>query len=145
MNADEISRAIDDTFAAYSAGDLDGFLASFADDLYYEDTASDEPMRSLAAFRSYSEMWFGASSDGHLSPVHKIISGQEAAAEMHFEGTHDRGPLFNVGPTGKRFAFNFSIHLRFEDGKVKQLRAFYSPLMVMQQLGLASDLPSGPR
>ncbi len=39
MEASEVSRLIDQTFAAYSAGHLDGFVAGMAEDMHYEDNS----------------------------------------------------------------------------------------------------------
>lgn len=144
MNADEMSAAIDRMFAAYSAGDLDGFVAGVAEDMHYEDTGGGPPLTGRAAFRDYASGWFKACSDGVLEPVRKIISGNEAAVEMRFSATHDRGPLYGVAPTGQRFAFAFAITLRFADGEVSELKAWYSPLVPMQAVGLVGDLPGRP-
>ena len=144
MNAEEMSAAIDRMFAAYSAGDLDGFVAGVAEDMHYEDTGGGPPLTGRVAFRDYASGWFNACSDGVLQPVRKIISGNEAALEMRFTATHDRGPLYGVAPTGKRFEFNFAITLRFSGGEVSELKAWYSPLVPMQTVGLVGDLPGRP-
>ena len=145
MDADDIARAIDRTFAAYSAGDLDGFLANFAADLAYDDNARTEPLHGREAFRTYVEGWLEASSDGTITPVRKIISGDQAAAVLRFECTHDLAPLYGVAATGARITFDFTILVRVADGQINCLDAFYNPFSVMQPLGLLGDLPTGPR
>ena len=145
MNADEMSAAIDRMFAAYSAGDLDGFVAGCARTCTTRTPAAGHPLTGRAAFRDYASGWFDACSDGVLQPVRKIISGDEAALEMRFTATHDRGLLYGVAPTGKRFELAFAITLRFRAGEVSELKAWYSPLGPLQAVGLVGDLPGAPR
>ena len=144
MDRRETSAAIDRMFAAYTAGDLDGFVAGVAEDLRYQDTGGGPPLRGRAAFRDYASGWFDASSDGALVPLRKIISGDDAAVEMRFTATHDRGPLYGVPPTGRRFELDFAITLRFAKGEVSELKAWYSPLPPMQAAGLVGALPGRP-
>ena len=144
MHAEEMSAAIDRMFAAYSAGDLDGFVAGVAEDMHYEDTGGGPPLTGRAAFRDYASGWFEACSDGVLAPTRKILSDNEAALEMRFTATHDRGPLYGVPPTGKRFEFSFAITLRFAGGEVSELKAWYSPLIPLQAVGLVGELPGRP-
>ena len=144
MNAAEMSAAIDRMFAAYSAGDLDAFVAAVAADMHYEDSGGGAALTGRAAFRDYASGWFDACSDGVLEPLRKIISGNEAALEMRFTATHDRGPLYGVPPTGKRFELDFAITLRFTGGEVSELKAWYSPLVPMRAVGLVGDLPGRP-
>ena len=144
MDAEEMSAAIDRMFAAYSAGDLDGFVAGVAEDMHYQDTGGGPPLTGRAAFRDYAAGWFDACSDGVLKPVRKIISGDEAALEMRFTATHDRGLLYGVVPTGRRVELDFAITLRFAGGEVSELKAWYSPLGPLQAVGLVGELPVRP-
>jgi ketosteroid isomerase-like protein len=144
MTRDEISQAIDSAFAAYSAGDLDGFVADFAPDMVYEDNSRAEPLYGRDAFKAYAAGWFDASSDGSIVPLRKIIEGGEAVAELRFEATHDKAPMYGVEATGTRFAFDFSIIASFADGKLTRLKAFYNPVPVMRALGVVGTLPSSP-
>ena len=145
MTREEISQAIDSAFAAYSAGDLDGFVADFADDMVYEDNSRPEPLHGREAFKAYASGWLEASSDGSIVPVRKIIEGAEVVAELRFEATHDRGPMYGVEPAGTRFAFNFTIVASFAGGRLTRLKAFYNPLTVLQALGVVGEVPTSPR
>jgi ketosteroid isomerase-like protein len=145
MTRDEISQAIDRAFAAYSAGDLDGFVADFAPDMVYADNSRPALLHGRDAFKAYAAGWLDASSDGRIVPVRKVIEDGEAVAELRFEATHDRGPMYGVEQTGTRFAFNFAILASFADGRLTRLKAFYNPLSVMQALGVVGELPTSPR
>lgn len=143
MQANEISRLIDQTFAAYSAGDLDGFVAGMAEDMYYEDN-SGGPLKGRDAFKNYASGWFNACSNGTLTPGRKIISEDEAAVEMHFEGTHDRADMFGVSASDTSLSFHFVVLLRFTGGSLSELKAFYNPATAWQALGILGELPATP-
>jgi ketosteroid isomerase-like protein len=143
MTPQEISDAIDATFLAYSNGDLDGFANCFAEDLHYEDT-SGPPIEGRQAFKDYAQGWFNACSDRRMRPVRKIISGHEAAVELHLTGTHNGAPMYGIEPTGARIDFHFATTMKLEAGAVTELKAWYNPLTTMQAVGLVGDLPNRP-
>ena len=144
MDRDKMGQAIDRMFAAYSSGDLDGFVAGCATDMDYQDTGGGPPLKGRDAFRDYASGWFDACSDGVLKPVRKILGHDEAALEMRFTATHDRGLLYGVRPTGNQFEFDFAITLRFSGEFISELKAWYSPLAPMLAVGLIKDLPTRP-
>ena len=144
MKPTQMSQAIDNMFAAYSRGDLDNFVAACADDMHYEDTGGGPPMQGRDAFKAYASGWFDACSDGVLKPLRKILGDNEAALEMEFSATHDRGLLYGVAPTGKAFRFEFAITLRFKDDMISELKAWYSPIPALQLVGLVDNLPVRP-
>ena len=143
MDSNTISSLIDQTFAAYSAGDLDGFVSGMAKDMHYEDN-SGGPLEGREAFKRYASGWFDACSDGTLRPGRRIITGGEAAVEMQFKGTHDRSEMFGVPASGAVIEFQFVVLLRFADGELCELKAFYNPATTWQALGILTDIPSTP-
>jgi ketosteroid isomerase-like protein len=144
MTPKEVSAAIDGAFLAYSNGDFDGFVNCFAEDLHYADTGGGPPIEGRAAFRDYALGWFNACSDRRIVPLRKIISGNEAAVELHHTGTHDRAPMYGLEPAGAKIDFHFAATLRLEGGQVTELKAWYSPLSTMQAIGLLGELPNRP-
>ena len=143
METSEISSLIDQTFAAYSAGDLDGFVAGMAENMHYEDN-SGGPLDGRDAFKSYAAGWLNACSDSRLLPGRRIITGDEAAVEMQFRGTHDRADMFGVSASGAAINFDFVVLLRFADGALCELKAFYNPATAWQAVGILGELPSTP-
>lgn len=143
METSTISSLIDQTFAAYTAGDLDGFVSGMAEDMHYEDN-SGGPLEGRDVFKRYASGWFNACSDGALIPGRRIITGDEAAVEMQFKGTHNRADMFGVAASGATIDFHFVVLLRFADGALCELKAFYNPATAWQALGILSDVPSTP-
>ena len=143
MEASEVSRLIDQTFAAYSAGDLDGFVSGMAADMFYTDT-SGGPIQGRDAFKSYASGWFNACSEGKLLPGRRIINGNEAAVEIRFEGKHDRADMFGVPASGVEIKFDFAVLIKFSAGALSELKAFYNPATAWQAVGILGELPSSP-
>ena len=144
MTAEQISQMIDGAWAAYSAGDLDGFMAGFAPDMVYSDNASPETLHGRDAFKAYVAGWIQASSDGRITPTRTIVSGNRAAVELHAEFTHDRAPFYGVAPSGARVVFDFAMFVDVADGKIVKVAAYYNPATIMQFLGIMGTLPSRP-
>ena len=144
MTPKEIGDAIDAAFLAYSSGDLEGFVNSFAQDFHYEDTGGGPPIKGRDGFREYASGWFNACSDGRIQPTRKIIAGNEAAVELHLTGTHDGGPMYGKSATGARLDYRFAVTMRFGSGEVTELKAWYSPVSAMQAVGVLGELPTRP-
>lgn len=135
MDADTISKTIDDMYAAYSRGDLEGFVASFADNVILEENSENEPVKGRAAFKDTIKGWINVSSNCCTTPVRKLISGNEAVVEVHYEATHDRGEIFGLAPTGKRIVSDYVAWLSFEGDRIRSVKAFRNPLVLMRQIG----------
>ena len=144
MTAEQISQMIDGAWAAYSAGDLDGFMAGFAPDMVYSDNASPETLHGRDAFKAYVAGWIQASSDGRITPTRTIVDGNRAAVELHAAFTHDRAPFYGVAPSGARVVFDFAMFVVVADGAIVEVAAYYSPATIMQCLGIMGPAPSRP-
>ena len=136
MTPEEMSDAIDAAWAAFSAGDLDGFVAGCAADVVYRDNAGQEPLHGLEAFRAYASGWFEASSDRRAAAFRKTIGEGRVAAEVRLEMTHDGAPLYGAEAAGARIAFDFAMIADFRDGRISGIVAYYNPASVMRDLGL---------
>lgn len=142
MTPERMSEAIDAAWAAFSDGDLDGFVAGCAEDVVYSDNAGQEPLHGRDAFRRYAAGWFEASSDRRATPLRKTIGLSRIATEIHLEMTHDGAPLYGVAAAGARIAFDFAMIADFRDGRIARIVAYYNPASVMQDLGLAGGPPA---
>ena len=114
-----------------------------AENMHYEDN-SGGPLDGRDAFKNYASGWFNACSEGKLLPGRRIITGDEAAVEMRFEGNHDRADMFGVSASGTALSFDFVVLLRFADGALCELKAFYNPATAWQALGILGELPATP-
>ncbi|MDE0418931.1 MAG: nuclear transport factor 2 family protein [bacterium] len=142
MTPEEMSEAIDAAWAAFSAGDLDGFVAGCAEDIVYSDNAGEEPLHGRDAFRRYASGWFEASSDRRATPLRKTIGGSRIVTEIRLEMTHDGAPLYGVAAAGARIAFDFAMIADFREGRIARIVAYYNPASVMRDLGLTSGAPA---
>ena len=127
MKAEEMSRAIDAVWAAFSAGDLDGFVAGCAEDMVYHDNAGGGPLHGRDAFRRYVAGWIEASSDRRAAAFRKTTGDNRVATEVRLEMTHDGAPLLGVAAAGARIAFDFVMIADFRDGRISRIVAYYNP------------------
>jgi predicted ester cyclase len=144
MTPEQMSQAIDATWAAYSAGDVDGFVAGCAADIIYSDNVGEAPIHGRDAFRDYVTGWIVASSDRSAVPFRKTIDGNRVATELRLELTHDRAPMYGVEPSGARVAFEFVMIADFDDDQIVKIVAYYNPAAAFQALGLLGELPTTP-
>lgn len=93
MTPERMSEAINAAWAAFSAGDLDGFVAGCAESIIYSDNAGQEPLHGLDAFRGYASGWFEASSDRRSRPMRKTIDGCRVATEIRLGMTRSHRQL----------------------------------------------------
>ncbi|MBT5435179.1 MAG: ester cyclase [Alphaproteobacteria bacterium] len=144
MTPEQMSQAIDDTWAAYTAGDVDAFVAGCAADVVYCDNGRDTQIHGRDAFRNYVSGWIVASSDRRAMPFRKTIDGDRVATELRLELTHDRAPMYGVEPAGAKLAFEFVMIADFADGEIVKITAYYNAAVGFQALGLLGDLPTTP-
>ena len=137
MSVQTMTKMVDEMFAAFSRGDIDGFTAGLADDVVYEESTERAPIIGREAFKEYASTWMNCCSNRQLKPRHKLSSGNEMVVELHYEGTHDKGELYGLNATGKQIIFDFVLWLEFDGERIRQLKAFYNPLQPMQQIGAA--------
>ena len=145
VTSGEMSAAIDAVWAAYSAGDLDGFVARCAPDMVYRDNVGEEALRGVEAFRAYAGGWIGASSDRRGSVLRKTVGENRVAAEIRIELTHDRAPIFGVEAAGARIAFDFAMVVDFADDRIAKIVAYWNPAGALRGLGVTQTGDTGRR
>lgn len=131
----QMERTIEQMFAAFSRGDLDGFLYALADDFVYEKDGR-EPLHGKAAFREFASEGVLASSDAEVKPLRMVVMGNQAVAEIRYEGTHDKGTFYGLAPTGRNLTFGWAFWATFENGKIVRLKSFSDPDVLKEQLGI---------
>jgi predicted ester cyclase len=140
---ESIQRTVD----ALNSGDADAFAREFSDAAVLIDPVSPEPIVGREGVRRDVEGFFEAFPDLQAKLGRVLVSGQEAAFEIAFRGTHT-GPLEGPGgaipPTGKRIDMGVGIFSRCgDDGHFVESHRYYDQLALLTQLGLlpAPELP----
>ena len=135
MTPDEIRAGLETMFAAYNAGDADGFVAGAAQDIQVSFDGL-PTFDNRDDFRDYAKSYYDWTSDAKVTIQQVLVDGDQAAVELTQVSTHDRGPLYGVEATGKTIQFTWSIGIDFENGKLQRLRVFFNPMVILEQLGV---------
>lgn len=123
-----------------SAGDIDGFGASIADDFVdHEELPGLAPTKEgvLTFFR----MYVAAFPDLRMVPEDVIASGDKVVARVRATGTH-KGAFMGLSATGRRVDVQLIDIIRFgADGRAREHWGVFDQLAMLQQLGA---IPPGP-
>ncbi|MDQ3368849.1 MAG: ester cyclase [Myxococcota bacterium] len=125
--------------AAYSTANWATYRAAFAADVVYEEMATRQRVQGVTAYLDAVQRWKRAFPDLQATLLTAVVSGDEAAVEVAWEGTHMGpfdGPLGAIAPTHQRGRVTSLIVLRVADGKIVELRHYFDLLTVLGQLGV---------
>jgi steroid delta-isomerase-like uncharacterized protein len=131
----EIQRLLEQHYAAWSTGDVEGILACFTDDCLFEDLALETTFEGKAGVRRFAEMTFEAVPDFRWTPTAILIDGPRAATEWRMTGTQT-GDTPRIPRTGKSFSVPGSSLLEIRAGKIHRNRDYWSLATYLTQLGV---------
>lgn len=124
-------------YAAWSRQDADAVMQFFTEDSTFEDLAFAAKFSGLAEIRSFVDLTYAGSPDFEVHPT-QIVSGDgSAAAAWTMKGTHS-GDFPNLPKTNKPFSVRAASIVTFDqDGKIKMIVDYWSPLEFLASVGLA--------
>jgi predicted ester cyclase len=133
-------------YACFNDHDLDGLAQLAAPGCAFTDMATGLTFEGPAGFADSAQRWFSAFSDARLEISNQVVHGDFLVTELVGRGTHD-GPLDipgggTIGPTGKQAELSCCEVLRVSDGQVQSGRLYYDALTLLEQLGVAPELPA---
>ena len=135
----EVERIDDLGMSAWDRGDVDAFVALFADSFVWHDWAMPQPMRSREEARAYFSGWITAFPDMRVKVTRRVLSEDAVAAEIEFTGTNS-GPMVMGGhempPTGKSVLGRGSYFAKVQGGKIVEFSSHPDIAGMMMQLGL---------
>ncbi len=130
----DIDETIDEMFAAFSRGDVEAFTDPISETVIYQEDGQPD-VRGKNGFTQIASGFILASSKGKVTPLRKVIHGNQAVIELFYEGVHDQGELYGLKPTGREIAFGWALWLVFDDdGEIVQMKVFYDPDLLEDQL-----------
>jgi steroid delta-isomerase-like uncharacterized protein len=123
--------------AAWNAGDLDGYLALYADDVRLHGYAP-EPMDKAAVTAFYRSIFAALAAEGQPGPRLQLgdpISEGDRVAFSFVMSGHQRGPFMGVPPTGRPYVLNGITILRFRGDRVAERWSCADLLGLLIQIG----------
>lgn len=119
--------------------DLEGVMATFGSDGFYDDAPWGEHHGGLDAVRSYYGALFRASDDVRIEVESARDAGDAVILEVRLRGTHT-GPWRGLPATGRRFDLPLCAVFTFDlDGRLAGERIYYDRATVLRQLGVLSE------
>jgi steroid delta-isomerase-like uncharacterized protein len=123
-------------YDALNHGDLDGAMASFADDV--ETITPSGTFKGLAAFRAMAEAFLAAVPDMHHDIVRTFEDEDTIVVEGVYSGTQTgplEGPQGTLPPSGNGFAFPYVDVMEVKDAKCVSHRVYWDNLTFLSQIG----------
>jgi steroid delta-isomerase-like uncharacterized protein len=132
-DADKISL-IENEAAGWSRN-MDRLLASYTDDVSYEDPGLSLVLKGKEQVRAFAQSFFDAFPDLKAVIISTIVSGNRAASEWRFTGTQTRD-LAGIPAAGKQMDVLGASIYEFEDGKIKRKVDYWDFATALRQLGV---------
>lgn len=135
----DITEIVKRFYDSWNKKDKEAFLADCSESL--EITAPGGlDLRGLSGAEMYWEGWCGAFPDNQQIMPTIVGTGDQAAAEGVFEGTHT-GTLHapdgtEIPPTDRRISGKFSEFFIVRDDKIVSIHLYYDQVDLLTQLGL---------
>jgi steroid delta-isomerase-like uncharacterized protein len=116
--------------------DLDGIMATFGDDAWYDDESWGEHHDGRDGVRAYYEDLLRALPDLRIDVERRHVTDEHVILEVVISGTHT-GPWRGLPGTGRRVKFPLCAVYAFdEDEKLAGERIYYDRATVLRQLGI---------
>jgi steroid delta-isomerase-like uncharacterized protein len=141
MTTDEIVKLARKQIDAFNTGDWEQLRAMLASDARYDELGTqrkiDGPDKIVELFRG----WKTAFPDAVGTVTSAVASGNKAALELTWKGTHT-GPLETAEGTlpasGKRQETPAACFFTFEGDKIKESRHYFDSMTLLKQIGAAA-------
>ena len=138
QTADEMVKIAREQVGAFSTGDWERVRAGLAEDSHFDEIGTgrkvDGPEKIVELFKG----WKQAFPDAAGTVTSAIASGDTAALEVTWKGTHT-GPLTTadgmIPASGKRQETPAAIFFTFDGDKIKETRHYFDSLTLLKQIG----------
>ena len=125
-------------YECFNKRDLDGAVASIAEDLVFENHGLGQTYKSRAEFRDSLQSWITGFSDGMISEPRAIDAGDTVIIQFVGKGKND-GPMGPFQkPTGRMLTLPFVDIFKFDaQGRIVAGETYFDMLGMLVQLGHA--------
>jgi steroid delta-isomerase-like uncharacterized protein len=122
------------------AGDTAAIERISSPDIFFNDGSAQ--LHGVDQVKQFAQTWSTAFPDARIDLKNVIESGDQAAAELTYNGTHS-GPLAGsqgeVAATGKHVSLPGAAFITVSDGKIAIFHGYYDQMAIMAQLGLMPE------
>jgi steroid delta-isomerase-like uncharacterized protein len=141
LTTDEIVKLARRQVDAFNTGDWEQLQAGLAADSRYDELGTQRKIEGPDKIIELFKAWKTAFPDAVGTVTSAMASGNKAALEVTWKGTHS-GPLVTAEGTipasGKRQETPAAFLFTFEGGKVKESRHYFDSMTLLKQIGAAA-------
>jgi steroid delta-isomerase-like uncharacterized protein len=138
LTADELVKIARKQIDAFNNGDWEQLKAVLASDSRYDELGTERKIEGPEKIVELFKSWKMAFPDAVGTVTSAVASGNKAALEVTWTGTHT-GPLGTAEGTipasGKRQETPAAIFFAFEGEKVKASRHYFDSMTLLKQIG----------
>ena len=118
-----------------------------ADDILHQDVVFHNPISAggihgIQEYKDFAARWYRGFPDRHFSVDNEVIEGDLIAIRFTITGTHN-GEFMGAAPTGEKIHVNGMNLFVLEDGKIKDVQAFFNPHELYDPIGVDIGLGRG--
>ena len=126
---------------AFNTGDWEQLGASFAADSLYNELGTQRKIEGPEKIVELFKAWKTAFPDAVGTVTSAMASGDKAALELTWKGTHT-GPLETAEGTipasGKQQETPAAVFFTFDGDKIKESRHYFDSMTLLKQIGAAA-------
>lgn len=141
LTTDEIVKLARKQIDAFNTGDWDQLRAMLASDSSYDELGTQRKIEGPEKIVELFRGWKTAFPDAVGTVTSAVASGNTAALELTWKGTHT-GPLETAEGTipasGKRQETPAACFFTFEGDKIKESRHYFDSMTLLKQIGAAA-------
>jgi steroid delta-isomerase-like uncharacterized protein len=138
LTTDEMVKIAREHVDAFNSGDWERLQAGLAADARYDELGTQRKTEGAEKIIELYKGWKTAFPDAAGTVTSAVCSGNTAALEVTWTGTHN-GPLETpegtIPASGKRQETAAAIFFTFEGGKIKQDRQYFDSMTLLKQIG----------
>jgi steroid delta-isomerase-like uncharacterized protein len=138
LSTDEIVKLARKQVEAFNSGDWEQMRAMLASDSRYDELGTERKIEGPEKIVELFKGWKTAFPDAVGTVTSAVASGNKAALEVTWKGTHT-GALETAAGTipasGKRQETPAAFFLTFEGDKIKESRHYFDSMTLLKQIG----------
>jgi steroid delta-isomerase-like uncharacterized protein len=138
LTVDEVVKLARKQVDAFNASDWEQLRAGLASDSRYDELGTERKIEGPEKILELFKAWKTAFPDAAGTVTSAVASGNKAALEVTWKGTHT-GPLETpegtIPASGKRQETPAAFFFTFEGDKIKESRHYFDSMTLLKQIG----------
>jgi len=136
MTREQMDRLVNEHFTYEARDDVDGVLASLADDVEHDIVPSPfGPTRDRAQIRAFYEGLFANAQGSRVTPLRRLHGEGFAVDEVVWHGRIVDGAPFGCPGRGGEVSFRLLHVFEFDGGRIRRENAWIDVAAIQRQLG----------